>query len=183
KDPIIPGVAPTTGKTSDGGGSGKRHLKHGVSGGLRKLSRPSMPQMLPYTSGILFLIADSFSKYRVGKLSMQSTINAASPTRASTFSATILSVKAVTLTCGFSSFSVCLAESALLVPILLWLCKICLLRFDQSGESKSHILMFPMPAAVRYMETGEPRPPAPAIKTVESLSFCWVSSPHLSIII
>jgi len=93
RDPITAGVAPSTGTTSFGGASGKMQRRHGVSGDWMNESRPSMPQMLPYTRGIFFLMADSFRRYRVGKLSMQSRIMSAFLTRSSTFSATILSVK------------------------------------------------------------------------------------------
>jgi hypothetical protein len=50
-DPITAGVAPSAGKTSFGGASGKMHCGQGALGDCMNESLPSMPQMLPYTNG------------------------------------------------------------------------------------------------------------------------------------
>src|SRR3972149_11242545 len=104
---------------------------------------------------MFFLIADSFRRYLVGKLSMQSTIISALLTRLSVFSGAILSWRAVTFTWGFIFSIVNLPERALLVPILVWSCNICLLRFVTSSLSKSQIIILPIPATARYIATGE----------------------------
>ena len=45
--PMMPGVAPRTGKISLGGGSGKRHFRHGVTGGYTNVTCPIIPHMAP----------------------------------------------------------------------------------------------------------------------------------------
>ncbi len=149
RHPITPGVAPTTGNRAFSGGAGKRHWKHGVSGTWMKVSFPSSPQMLPCTKGIPFLTAHSLSTYRVGKLSMQSTMMSASPTSPSTVSASILVGAASTSMLGLSWVRLILADSALFTPMRESSCRICRFKLLNSGLSKSQMVMCPTPATAR----------------------------------
>src|SRR5712691_9812857 len=56
------------------------------------------------------------------------------------------------------------------VECTIWRC-----RFDSSTTSASTIPMRPTPAAARYSDAGEPRPPAPASRSVEQLQLPFLA--------
>ncbi len=84
---------------------------------------------------------------------------------------------AITLTCGFSSFSVSFAESSFGGPTSEVPCRIWRCRLLTSTTSKSTMPIVPTPAAARYIATGEPRPPAPMHSTLAALSLRCPSIP------
>ena len=51
-------------------------------------------------------------------------------------------------------------------------------RLDSSTLPESQMRRVPTPAAARYMATGLPSPPAPAMNTVARLSAPWPVSPQ-----
>ena len=53
----------------------------------------------------------------------------------------------------------------------------CLCKFDNSTLSLSIIVIFPMPAAAKYISRGLPRPPIPITKTLDCKSLYWPSPP------
>ena len=62
------------------------------------------------------------------------------------------------------------ADSTFGRPTSAVVCRIWRCRFVTSTRSKSTIPIFPMPAAARYIATGEPSPPAPITSTLASSS-------------
>src|SRR5208337_3319824 len=60
--PMSPGVTPTTGKTSFGGGLGKMHLRHGVAPGMTVVACPYSPRIAPWKSGMFFVFAASLRR-------------------------------------------------------------------------------------------------------------------------
>ena len=60
-------------------------------------------------------------------------------------------------------------------PWRTWRCKL-----DSSTTSKSTIPIRPTPAATKYINVGEPKPPVPTHNTLDALSFCWPSIPTSS---
>ena len=64
--PMIPGIAPSTGVVVDGGGSGKMHLRHGVRPGITVVVTPSNSLRLPWSKGVRVAMAALFMMYLVG---------------------------------------------------------------------------------------------------------------------
>lgn len=66
-----------------------------------------------------------------------------------------------------------IALSTFFIPTFEVLCNICLCRFDVSTTSPSTIPTVPTPAPAMYAAAGQPRPPAPTIRTLAALSRSW----------
>ena len=166
--PTTPAAAPRIGAEEEGPTFGKIQERHGVSSGTTSVICPENPVTAPWRSGMFSFCDASFKTYRVSKLSMQSMIRSAPSAIRKTESASIFSAKETTRHSGLSAESVCAADSAFSIPRREAGCRIWRFKLDSSITSKSAIRISPTPASARYIETGEPRPPAPAIKTVDS---------------
>ena len=68
----------------------------------------------------------------------------------------------------FITFFACITLN---LPLSEALKSVCLFKFEISTLSKSTIPIVPTPAAVRYVNKGQPKPPRPIIKTLDENIF------------
>ena len=127
--------------------------------------------MLPYAFGLPSSTQASFTRYRVGKLSVPSTMTSYGSNSFSAFSDVSAVSYVSMLTFGFSALRRSFADASFGRPTSGVPCRICRCRLLKSTVSKSTMPSVPTPAAARYMATGDPSPPAPMHNTLAAFNF------------
>ena len=97
------------------------------------------------------------------------------------FAAQKRSACSVSSRCGLISSSRSRAASSFLRPMSFCPNSTCRCKFVTSTTSASTSVIAPMPAAARYIVTGDPRPPAPMHSTRAAFSRRWPSIPNSGI--
>ena len=117
--------------------------------------------------GVFVFTETSFREKRVAKLSVASMMTSdffASSIKL--FSVNFSPIQLILIS-GLSESRCSFAESILGRLISLVACNICRCKLLRSTLSKSTSTNSPIPAAARYIETGEPSPPSPISKILE----------------